>query len=112
MRIPEHKFHTIRTLYELGNSVHMIAIVVGIPKSTLYDNISEIVDGYNPKGVKRLKVSEYVNASLIALSIETDTDKSKISALNGVKDLDGDTDVDVAVDITEDVKSQILEELK
>ena len=113
MAIPKEKHETIRTLYELGHSVRMIATVVGIPGSTLHDNITDIVDEYNPKGVKKLPTSDYVNASLIALSIQSDSEKSKITALNSVK-VDSDSDSDIGVLIVDDtaIKQSILDELK
>ena len=109
MGIAVEKYETIRTLYELGNSIRMIATVTGISKSVLGREIRDIVEDYNPKGVKQLSTSLYVTSSLIALSIESDSDKSKITALNSVKVDTGDVETVTTTTKTHQVRDEILE---
>jgi len=110
MAVSEDKHHTIRTLHDLGFSMRCIAASIGVDKTTLWREFRDIV-GEDTVGNK-MKLSQYKNATLTALSIETEEDRTKIAALNALDTSVDDQDAPVTdAAAVVDIKAEILDEL-
>ncbi len=112
--IDESQYHTIVTLYQLGNSFATIGAIVGASENTVRSELMRLL-GPNLHEVKgTVKKRKFKDAMLLSIAIESDNEKNKISALNAInvepKKGNASGSDNVGVD-TASIKLEILSEL-